>query len=500
MKKRIQYYYRGSLRSCDYSCSYCPFCKCGMTSRELEEDEKRLTRFVDVMLQKMDAAVREGISAAVQIVPYGEALIHSYYWRELARLSRHPALEYVGAQSNFSFSSEDMLAEYRKGGGILPKLRLWGTFHPEMISAEGFVRQCGRLLAEGVSFCVGAVGVPEHVEKIRALRKMLPGSVYVWINKMDGLGRNYTEEEKKAFLELDEYFQTELAPHRSQPQRCGQSIFVESDGTMRGCNIAKCVIGDFYSEDACHTVGDLYPGDACRACGSRYCHCFLSYCNLHLPELIFFEPYPAFRIPQYPRAAFFDVDGTLVDERGRISGERIRQLRNLARHTEIYLATSLPFPDARRKMRAVWNDLSGGAFAGGAMIRLRCPERRDGLWEKVEPLEQTDRLSDLCDAARAEGYHVRVYRRGSQIYKITIRPGGPVEEGWHEKWQFPDSCQVFLEGRHLQIVRKGTGKLAAVQEICRRMGYGREEVFVAGDSAQDEPLLEYYRHWSRSEQ
>ena len=50
---------------------------------------------------------------AVQIVPYGEALIHPYYWEGLAALSRSPVIDAVGAQSNFSFPTEEMLSVYR---------------------------------------------------------------------------------------------------------------------------------------------------------------------------------------------------------------------------------------------------------------------------------------------------------------------------------------------------------------------------------------------------
>lgn len=489
MTQRIQYYYRGSLKSCNYSCSYCPFSKHRMTQREMEEDEKNLSRFTDMLLQRMDRAVLREEYAAVLVVPYGEALLHPWYWKELARLSRHPGIEAVGAQSNFSFVPERMLAVFLDNGGVLPKLRLWGTFHPQMVSVDGFVGRCEQLKAQGVAFCAGAVGVPAHLEKIRLLRERLPEDVYLWVNRMDGMGRAYTERERKAFLEIDEYFHLELLHHRANAGTCVRSVFVEAGKGMRRCNISRRMAVDFASfvqEDAGCREGET-------GCGRKECSCFLAYCNHHMPDLLFFEPYPAFRLPWYPKAAFFDVDGTLVTEGGKIQPEIARRLKALARHSRIYLVTSLPPADARRRTAAVWEDLSGGAFAGGAVIRLRSTEG-EGWQETAVPLDMGE-LAGVCSSMKEAGCHISMYRKGDSTYKITVRPKRWTEEReWHLQWEFPESCQVLWEGRHLQITGKGTGKLNAVKSICAQMGYGRGEVFVAGDSEADMPMLEYYPH------
>lgn len=485
-RQRIQYYYRGSLKSCNYSCSYCPFCKHRETQTEMRDDEMNLSRFVDMFLQRMDADILREELAAVQIVPYGEALIHPYYWREMARLSSHPGVEAVGAQSNFSFPMEEMLAIFQENGGVLSKLRLWGTFHPQMVSVDDFAEQCENLFRREIAFCAGVVGDPAHLDEIRVLRKCLPESVYLWVNKMDGLGRSYTEQEIQEFLQIDEYFQMELSHHRADAGMCARSVFVEADGTMRCCNISRRVIGNFYTSG--------YNGQEAEAgCGRRECSCFLSYCNRHMHELLFFEPYPAFRIPQYPRAAFFDVDGTLVTDGGGIRPELVRQLKALARHSKIYLVTSLPPADARRKTQEIWEDLSGGAFAGGALIRLRSEEKGD--WqESVVPLDMGE-LEDVCSAIEQAGYRISMYQKKDSVYKITVSPGKRrVEKGWHRQWKFPDSCRTLLEGDYLQITGEGTGKLNAMKKICGCMGYERDEIFVAGDSEADIPMLEYYPH------
>ncbi len=93
-----------------------------------------------------------GLGGAVLIAPYGEALIHDYYWEALGALSGNPRVEAAGAQSNFSFPVDQMLDIYHRHGGDLKKLRLWGTFHPEMTSVEQFTATCRRLSERGVLY------------------------------------------------------------------------------------------------------------------------------------------------------------------------------------------------------------------------------------------------------------------------------------------------------------------------------------------------------------
>lgn len=277
-----QWFYRGSLKSCNYHCGYCPFSKRRAGSRtELERDEKKLSRFVDRILEE------EGEHFAVQMVPYGEALIHPYYMKELARLSQGQWIDLLGCQSNFSFSVEEMLEIYESYGGMLQKLRLWGTFHPEMTTVETFVSQCERLGEKGIRFCAGVVGDPKQIALIRQLRKELPRDIYLWINRMDGMGRTYQAEEITAFSEIDPYFRLELSENAGNKKACLHSCFVEADGTMRHCNIATGSFGNLY--------GDYSWQE--NPCHQKRCYCFLAYCNQSLPELSGMGKYPAFRIP-----------------------------------------------------------------------------------------------------------------------------------------------------------------------------------------------------------
>lgn len=284
-----QWFYRGSLKSCNYNCSYCPFSKNpSVSSEKLKRDEKDLVRFTDRILKFCEEHF------AVMITPYGEALIHSYYIREMARLSLSPYVDFVGCQSNFSFSVSEILKMYEMCGGIMEKLRLWGTFHPEMILTEDFAEKCRRLYESRVSFSVGAVGIPEKIDEIRKLRELLPEGTYLWINRMEGLKRAYTDSEIKAFLKIDPYFFMELSENKSNKSACLDSVFVDADGTMKHCCLSGSEFGNLYEDD---TEDYKSEGVLKNPCTRKRCSCFLAYCTQKKPELSAMGKYPMFRIP-----------------------------------------------------------------------------------------------------------------------------------------------------------------------------------------------------------
>lgn len=476
-----QWYYRGHLKSCNYSCSYCPFSKKRGSVQEQQQDKSALFRFIG-RINEMPSA--EG---AVQIIPYGEALIHSYYWKGLAILSQNPRLDAVGAQSNFSFPVNEMLSVYHRHGGIIEKLRLWGTFHPEMTSVEQFAKQCALLHAQNVSYCAGAVGIPEQFDSICLLRKSLPSSVYLWINKMDGMKRAYTPSEIENFRKIDPYFELELIHHKADITFCADSRFVESDGTMHPCNLSRQNLGNFYDN-----VAASQPS----SCDRKECSCYLSYCNRMEPELISFMPYPAFRIPTFPKAIFIDVDGTLIPEgKTQIPERYIKWLTHLANYSDIYLATSLPYEIARRKTKAIWSILCGGVFANGArrIIHKYC-------LDEIEPID-TSWLAQAQEKAAACGFRLHIYQKAKDIYKITLvcnrhrLPKKLSKEFLDEiacNLGIPGTCQIMAEQNCIQITKAGTSKLAGVQSICQIMGYDRQETAAIGNSENDIPMLEYF--------
>ena len=542
-----QWYYRGSLKSCNYSCSYCPFSKRKGSVTEKDKDKKALFQFVEAVEQSAQ------VEGAVQIVPYGEALIHEYYWEALAKLSQNSRIDAVGAQSNFSFPVEKMLSVYCDKGGVIDKLRLWGTFHPEMTDVDRFVKQCMLLLDAKVKFCVGVVGVSEHLPMITEIRNALPQNVYVWINKMDGLRRPYTKEEIEAFLEIDEYFGTELTHFKADVSLCGENRFVEADGTMRRCNICRQTVGNFYEAYSVKSENvsvkkihmdskivsqkkeieygiaerEVETGTKCKLdeyetqtkteyskeqcaisynkikdlCTRRECSCFLSYCNRNEEQLLFFQPYPAFRIPTYPKAIFFDIDGTLIPEGQKKIPEQYRKgLSKFVNDGKIYLATSLPYEIAKQRTREIWNMVAGGVFANGSRCVIKECDNQNTVWDEIAPMNIAW-LEQAKQKSKQYGYRVHQYKKGQEIYKITLafHKGRQQEledsdfiKGLAEDLQVSEECQFLQEENCIQLTKKGTGKLEGVLRICERMGYKKQEVMVVGNSENDIPMLTYF--------
>ena len=489
------WYYRGSLKSCNYSCSYCPFSKRKGSVKALQEDKEALFRFVEKIEQE------NAICGAVQIVPYGEALIHSYYWEALARLSQKESLDAIGAQSNFSFPVEKMLDVFCENGGRKEKLRLWGTFHPEMVTVEKFVEQCKQLFEAQIKFSVGVVGVPENLGLIQEFRSLLPDSIYLWVNKMDGLKRKYTQEEIDTILEVDEYFELELRHHKSDVWLCGKNRFVEANGTMRRCNICPQQVGNFYTDVTEKKLIQQEDFGKTQLCTRKECSCFLSYCNQNPEELLFFQPYPAFRIPSYPKAIFLDIDGTLIPEgEKRIPENYVRGLFRLAKHSKLYFATSLPYEIARQRTREIWRIMDGGVFANGGRCVLRKNKEREKNWDEIEAMDRSW-IEKAKEKSYEYGYTLHTYCKGKEIYKVTLVFSSKYEtEIKKEKNQkilveelgIPETCQFLLEENCFQITKKGTGKLEGVLKICEKMGYKKQDVMVAGDSENDIPMLQYF--------
>ena len=198
---------------------------------------------------------RETFERSVLVVPYGEALIHPYYWEGMAELGSQTGMRAVGAQSNLSFPVEKMLAVYEKAGGRKERLRLWGTFHPQMTTVEEFLCQCQRLQEAEVSFCVGTVGVPENLGYI------------------------------------DGYFDLELQVFPPDASYCNDSVLVQGDGSIRPCVRSHAKMGNLYTDG----FGRLMT----KTCTAGACDCYLSYNNrTDVEALMHFQPEPAFRIPE----------------------------------------------------------------------------------------------------------------------------------------------------------------------------------------------------------
>ena len=524
--------YRGSLKSCNYRCSYCPFSKHRASVQELEKDRQNFGRFCESIA---DRAAEFDIGA-VFVVPYGEASIHRWYWEGLGRLAGLDGLDRVGLQTNLSFSVEECLAIFDLysedanreniresdketcketaektvrgiSGAARRKLCIWATFHPEMTDMKTFVEKCHRLADSGVNLCVGAVGAPQNIPLLGRLRERLSPDLYLWINKMDGLGRAYTEEEKRAFLELDPFFGLECGSPAADAAMCSDRCFVEADGRIRACNIGRIKEGNWYQSEQEEIFRPL--------CGKKRCSCYLAYGGrADFEGRQFFGTYPIFRVPKPYQAVFLDLDGTLVPEkhRGRLADSVRRKLLALREKRPVFLATSMPAEEVRRRLGEDLELFQGAVFASGAYVWMRTKEEvgtEDDSGEKrkgaagrevIHPvdLKELPRLTELAAQCRAG---VRVYRiRGREAdaerdtaYKITLvkRHNSVWQE--QERQRAAEILQtgtyrIFVEKNCLEIIAAHVDKGTGVREICGWLGIRPEEAITVGNDREDRAM------------
>ena len=478
--------YRGSLKSCNYHCSYCPFSKRRSTKKELEKDKEQWLFFV----QNYEAAVRTEGKHALLLAPYGEALIHPWYWEGLGRLSALSRVDAVGAQTNLGFQTTESLAIFLQNGGVLSRLRLWATFHPQMTTRKQFVAKCRQLVTKGVRMSVGAVGDPDAVCQLQLLREELPEQIYLWINRMDGLTRPYTAEEIRTFSQIDPYFYRELEEHPADVSQCLERVFAEADGKLRRCSISS-------------VVKKKEDGSCARKRGS----CYLAYGGReNLVNQMLFGPWPLFRIPRRPKAVFLDIQGTLVTG-GRRSLDSSDHLvcPDVAKDVQaalevlsqregaaLFFATTLPYEDARKRCHDVWHLFSGGVFSGGAHIVLHPAEEETE--KEFFYLLNEETVSYLKPLEKKFHFRLLVYRnKEGHSYKLTLL------RARHSHWSrneaervmqhLPKELQIgvrfLIEDSCLQIASVHAKKANGVRMICEWRNLSLKEIFAAGDSPED---------------
>jgi hypothetical protein len=269
--------YRGPLASCNYGCRYCPFAKRREGRAAQRSDRLALERFV-----AWCAAQPTTRPLRIFFTPWGEALVHPRYQRAILQLAALAQVERVAIQTNLA-ARLDWLAAAE--GDLRAKIGIWATFHPSEVTQERFLAQCQRLLALGLRFSIGVVGIREQLEQIEALRAALPSNVYLWVNAYDRRGADYYSAAVLARLSaIDPLFDLNLQRYRSRGHSCraGASVItVDGDGTMRRCHFIDTPIGNIYQPNW---------GDALieRPCTRAFCDCHIGYVHLrqHQPPIL----------------------------------------------------------------------------------------------------------------------------------------------------------------------------------------------------------------------
>jgi MoaA/NifB/PqqE/SkfB family radical SAM enzyme len=263
--------YRGPLSSCNYACGYCPFAKRAETAAELARDRACLARFVGW------AGDRAGDALGVLFTPWGEALVRRWYQDALAALTHMPQVVKAAAQTNLSCRLNWVER------CDTAKLALWCTYHPGETTRDRFLAKCRELLARGVRFSVGVVGLTEHRAEIAALRGELPADVYLWVNAYKRVPDYYPPDVADELTRIDPLFPVNNTRHSSRGESCraGHSVVaVDGDGTVRRCHFVRAPIGNLYAPDFDRCLAE-------RPCPNDTCGCHIGY--VHLDRLRLYD-------------------------------------------------------------------------------------------------------------------------------------------------------------------------------------------------------------------
>lgn len=465
-------YYRGFLKSCNYSCSYCPFAKRPVNQKELEKDEIALDRFISwVKVQKN--------SLSIMFVPYGEALQHSYYIKAFASLSKMANVRAISCQTNLSLNPEKFIAQLSEENADLDKINLWATFHDEMVSTERFAEKV-HYLSRHINLCVGVVGTPQIINRLTELKNSLPKSVYLWVNAMEGLNRKYTEEELRIIKPVDPLFQHELDNPKAEINNCyaGQeSIFVTAEGDTFACNRSKINLGNIYAEEKLNKP----------SCKIRSCDCFLAY--THRKDMKNLSLFGNGRFIRTPKGIsittlFFDIDGTLTNDDGIIEKSTIEAIEQLSKKHPVYLATALPFIYAMRKCKSIRPYLSGGVFANGADIR-----DFNSKYRNIVPMLPVE-VNIKRGIQTLVFTHKNILYKTAYIGKIELMAllYQQLSEKQGEKYH------ILFEDGIVSLTDKTATKLSGIIGLCNQLNVDYKKVMVAGNGENDIEMLSYFNH------
>jgi hypothetical protein len=259
--------YRGPIRSCNFSCFYCPFQKEPPTREAVAADGASLERFVSWV--EASARFRPGVF----FTPWGEALTFRHYRRAIVRLSHLHHIRRVAVQTNCSMEL-DWLQE-----GRADRIGLWISWHPHSLAMEDLLRRCSRLDELGVRHSVGAVGCRQSLGAIADLRQRLPDTTYLWVNAYREIDPPYSADEVAAIKHIDPLFAFNFRSHPSKGRPCnaGHSVIaVDGNGDIRPCHLQSRIIGSINDPG-------WSPAPHQPRCTQATCHCHIGYA--HRPDL-----------------------------------------------------------------------------------------------------------------------------------------------------------------------------------------------------------------------
>lgn len=228
------------------------------------------------------------------------------------------------------------------------------------------------------------------------------------------------------------------------------------------------------------------------------------------------------------KALFLDMDGTTLDDAGRITQENMRSMEQAVKAGhEVIITTGRPETSAGYLLKNHRLDEIGCRYVlsyNGGMLR----DYRTGetIFEQKLPLST---MRELVQWSRETGIYVQFYRddqilteRGDENLKhylgrnhmmrtkvvpdlyealdegsckaLAIHLGGKrfLEEFCvrTKEWAEDKADMYFSDERYLEIVPKGVCKGQALREFCRRFGIREENTIAVGDENNDISMIQ----------
>jgi organic radical activating enzyme len=260
----LRIFYLGSLRGCNYHCSYCPFADLQNDANQVAHDAANLEAFSTWVGQQRNDKLE------ILFTPRGEALIWPHYQQALPPLSHQPHIRQLVVQTNLSGPLAWLSQCHTE------TLALWCTYHPEETSQVSFLDKLEKLERMQIPFSVGMVGKRESFKQIEQLRKKLPQRHYLWINAFKDVPDYYSDDEISRLTEVDPLFPDNLKDHLSYGMSCrgGDNAFtIDGDGTAYRCHLIKRPLGNIYQLP-------LTSMASSRSCDRDRCDCYIGHINI----------------------------------------------------------------------------------------------------------------------------------------------------------------------------------------------------------------------------
>lgn len=449
---KVEYTYRGSLKSCNYTCYYCPFSKKKATSEEINRDRKELADF----FINLDNSSKKNIF----ITPYGEALIHKYYREEIEKNILRDDIENIGIQTNLSLDVVSWLEGMKSTNLPLDKINLWITCHFEQTDYKKFLSKINHIYRD-INISVGVVGIPEDYDKILKLRKDLPREVYLWINEYSKIMGEYSQDLIEKFQSIDPIFYRKNEIDFSKSCSCGgESFFVEGSGKVKLCNRNPRILGNFYKKSYFQRKG----------CTKKNCDCYLTFSKFDSDVFNFFGSKKFYRIPRKIKVEniFFDIDGTII-ENGKVSEKVMETIKFLyEKGYKLYFITDLPIDIALRKCHKIKKYFSGGIFQCGAHISMENLDIYETIQANISPIK---------------GVIKKIYSYNEAPYKILLESTGIDIPG-----------TKLLKGVPNILVKEGVNKFTALKKVSGLLNYNIDEILVVGNDINDIVLFKNIRN------